>query len=183
MEDKKIIKLYFERSETAIKETQIKYGKYCYSIAYNILYSQSDAEECVNDTYYNLWNSIPPENPTYFKSFIGRITRNLALNRFDYNNAKKRSPNYEEVIEELNECSLGKEFAIDEEFIFKDMIDKFLSSLSKNHRIVFLQRYWYFSPIKEIALNVGIKESNVKVILFRVREQFKNYLKKEGVLK
>ena len=182
MEDSKIIELYFDRSETAIKETQIKYGKYCYFIAYNILYSKSDAEECVNDTYFNVWNSIPPEKPVYFKAFLGRVTRNLALNRYEYNNAQKRSPNFGEIEEELKEGVSDKKFAVDEEHILKELINNFLKSLSKKQRIIFLQRYWYFSTIKEIALSVGMKESNVKVILFRVREQLKNYLKQEGVL-
>ena len=183
MEDEQIIQLYFNRSETAITETNIKYGKYCYSIAYNILYSQTDAEECVNDTYFNIWNSIPPEKPACFKAYIGRIIRNLALNRYQYNNAQKRSPNFEEIAQELNEGVSDKKFAVDEEYILKELLNNFFKKLSKKQRIIFLQRYWYFCPLKEIALNLGMKESNVKVILFRVREQFKNYLKQEGVLK
>lgn len=182
MEDNKIIELYFARSESAIAETQSKYGKYCYYIAFNILYSDLDAEECVNDTYLNVWNSIPPSKPTRFQSFIGKITRNLALNRYDYNNAQKRSAKFEAIVDEFYECAQG-EAAFDEEYIFKELINRFLSSLSQKHRIIFLQRYWYFCPTGEIAAGLGLTENHVKVILHRIRERLKNYLNKEGVLK
>ncbi|MCH5162382.1 MAG: sigma-70 family RNA polymerase sigma factor [Clostridiales bacterium] len=182
MEDSKIIELYFERSESAIRETQNKYGRYCHYIAYHILYSDSDAEECVNDTYYNVWDIIPPKRPTNFRAFIGAITRNLALNRYDYNNAQKRSEKLQVALDELNECAQGKQFAVEEELILKKLINGFLDTLPKRDRIIFLQRYWYFCSVKEIASNIGIKENNVKVILYRVREQFKNHLEKEGVL-
>lgn len=181
MEDSKIIELYFRRLETAIQETQNKYGRYCHYIAYHILYSDDDSEECVNDAYYHVWNTIPPQKPSNFQAFIGKITRNLALNRYDYNHAQKRLKNPEIAIDELYECIQGKEFA-DEEVILKDLINRFLGTLPKQNRIVFLQRYWYFCSLKEIAQNVGVKESNVKIILYRVREQFKDYLNKEGVL-
>lgn len=182
MEDSKIIELYFARSEAAIQETQNKYGRYCHYIAYHILYSESDADECVNDTYYNVWDNIPPQKPTNFRVFIGSITRNLALNRYDYNNAQKRLPKFEVALDELNECTQGRQFAVEEELILKELINRFLGTLPKRERVVFLQRYWYFCSVKEIASNVGIRESNVKVILYRVREQFKDYLNKEGVL-
>ena len=182
MEDSKIIELYFERSESAIQETQSKYGRYCYYIAYHILYANHDAEECVNDTYLNLWNSIPPKKPTDLKAFVGKITRNLALNRYDYNNAQKRNSIFDIALDELYGCVQGKELAIEDELILKDIINGFLRSLPRRNRIIFLQRYWYYCPINEIAANLGITESNVKVILHRAREQFKNYLNKEGVL-
>ena len=182
MEDSKIIELYFDRSESAIQETQSKYGRYCYYIAYHILHTDHDAEECVNDTYLNVWNVIPPQKPKDLKAFVGKITRNLALNRYDYNTAQKRASIFDVALDELHECVQGKEFAIDEELIFKELVNRFLDSLPKQNRIIFLQRYWYFCPIKEIATNLGISKNNVKVILHRVREQFKNYLNKQGVL-
>ena len=182
MEDSKIIDLYFERSESAIQETQSKYGRYCYYIAYHILYDDSDAEECVNDTYLNVWNAIPPQRPKDFRSFIGKITRNLALNRYNYNNAQKRASVFDVALDELNNCVLGKDFSIEDEVILKEIINRFVGSLPKKNRIIFLQRYWYFCPIKDISANLGITENNVKVILHRVREQFKNYLKKQGVI-
>lgn len=182
MEDGKIIELYFERSQSAVTETQNKYGRFCYYIAYNILYSEPDAEECVNDTYLKVWNCIPPEKPVRFKCFIGRITRNLALNRYDYNNAKKRSPKFEAAAEEFYECAEGKA-AFDDEVILKEIINRFLALLSEKYRVVFIQRYWYFCTVGEIASCTGIKENNVKTILHRARERFKDYLIKEGVLK
>ena len=181
MEDKKIIELYFERLESAILETQSKYGKYCFYIAYHILYSNQDSEECVNDTYLSVWNTIPPQRPIQLKAFVGKITRNIALNRYDYNNAEKRSPKYEAILDEYYECTLGGDLDIGEEYIFKELINEFIASLSKKNRIIFLQRYWYFCSINEIAENLGLSESNVKVILHRVKERFRYFLNKEGL--
>lgn len=182
LEDSNIIELYFERSESAILETQNKYGKYCFFIAYHILYSNWDAEECVDDTYLNVWNAIPPTRPIKFQSFIGCITRNIALNRYDYNNTQKRSSIFETALDEFYECVQGKKISFDEEYILKELINEFLTSLAKRERIIFLQRYWYFCSIKEIANNLKIKEGNIKVILHRTREHFKEFLNKEGVL-
>ena len=182
MEDEKIIGLYFERSESAIQETQRKYEKYCYHIAYHILYSDDDTQDCLNDTYLNLWNNIPPQRPNNLKSFVGKIVRNLALNRYSYNNAQKRKSTFDVALDELQYCLPSNEFAIDDEVALKEILNKFIRSLSKKNRIIFLQRYWYFCPIKDIANNLGITENNVKIILYRVREQFKIYLKKEGVI-
>lgn len=182
MEDEQIIQLYFDRSETAITETDIKYGKYCNYIAYHILYSNADAEECVNDTYLRVWNSIPPQRPTNFRSFIGSITRNLSIDRYKYNNALKRNSNMGIAIDEFFKCVEGYEVDFDNEIVLKECINKFLSTLSKRNRVVFLQRYWYCSSIEEISISMSLSKNNVKVSLNRLRTKLKYFLKKEGVL-
>lgn len=183
MEDERIVELYFERSETAISETQKKYGKYCHCIAYNILSSDLDAEECVNDTYLRAWESIPPQRPRLLKSFLGRITRNLSLDRYDRDHAIKRGGNTELVFEEIGECVPSAEDGRDmsDELALKESINRFLESLPKQTRIIFVRRYWYLSPIDNIARGLGLSVSNVKVILMRTRKKFKDYLEKEGI--
>jgi len=182
VEDEQIIQLYFARSETAITQTDIKYGKYCNFIAYHILYSLTDTEECVNDTYLKVWNSIPPAAPENFKSFIGRITRNLAINRYRHKSAQKRNSDMNVVMDEFFECVKGCDVDFDNKIILKDCINRFLSTLSKRNRIIFLQRYFYCNSIKEISASTHLSENNVKVTLSRIRVKFKNFLKKEGVL-
>lgn len=182
MEDQKIVELYWERSETAIAETQKKYGKYCHYIAYNILNSNPDAEECVNDTYLKTWEAIPPAKPRLFKSFIGRITRNLALDRYDREHALKRRGNIDLILDEIGECvpeDDGREMS--EEIALRDAINGFLESLPEETRIIFMRRYWYLSPVAHIAGDLGLSESNVKVILMRTRKKFKAYLEKEDI--
>lgn len=182
MEDNQIIKLYLERSESAITETDIKYGKYCYFIAYHILYSKNDTEECVNDTYLKVWNSIPPIIPDNFQSFIGSITRNLSINKYNYNKAQKRNFYEVSIMDEFFECVKGYEVDFENEIILKECINKFLSSLSKRNRIIFLQRYWYCCSIEEISNFTSLSINNIKVSLHRIRIKFKNFLKKEGIL-
>lgn len=182
MEDSKIIELYWQRNEDAIKQTQDKYGRYCHSIAYNILCSDEDAKECVNDTYVKTWNSIPPTRPTRFSSFIGKITRNLALDRYDVSKAQKRDGGILESLDELAECIpdvQGGEIAADAEL--GEAINGFLAELSKRKRIIFMQRYWYCCSVKDIALNLGMSESNVKVTLMRTRNEFREYLTRKGI--
>lgn len=183
MEDYKIVELYFERSETAISETQKKYGKYCHVIAYNVLSSELDAEECVNDTYLRAWQSIPPEQPRILKSFLGRITRNLALDRYDRAKAAKRGGNVDVALEELEECIPSIEDGRDmsDDMAMKEAINRFLASIPRRTRIVFLRRYWYLSSIADIAEDLGLSESNVKVLLMRTRKKFKEHLEKEGI--
>ena len=184
MEDNKIIELYWERSQTAITETQNKYGRYCHYIAYNILYSNEDSEECVNDTYLRAWDSMPPHRPERLSAFLGKITRNLALDRYDRSRAQKRSSNVEVALGELEECipdARGELSAVDE-IVLKDAINGFLASLPVRTRKVFVRRYWYLSTVKDIACDLDMSESNVKVLLLRTRQRFKSYLEKEGVV-
>lgn len=184
MDDKQIVDLYFERSETAISETARKYGKYCRYIAFNILHNNEDSEECVNDTYLRAWNSIPPHRPTALKTFLGKITRNLSLDKYDRLNAKKRNGGQMSLIfDEIQEClpaSDNTENIIDE-MALTDILNRFLSSLSLEQRKIFMRRYWYISPVKEIAAEYGISESKVKMSLLRSRNELKKMLEKEGI--
>ena len=182
MEDKQIIELYFERSEKAINETNRKYGKYCNNIAFNILQNKEDSNECVNDTYLNVWNAIPPQRPNIFRLFLGKITRNLAFKKYEKRKAKKRTDNVEVVLEELQECVSNN--SIEQTAEYEDLvasINRFLAEISEEKRRMFLDRYWYLYSIKDIALKHNISESNVKVTLLRIREQLKNKLKEDGL--
>lgn len=184
MEDKKIVDLYWARSETAISETAKKYGKLCYSIAYNILRSTEDSEECVNDTYLGAWNAMPDQRPDRLTAFLARITRSLALNKYEYNNAKKRGGGQIPlVLEELSECIASDSEA--DEMIrkkhFADVINGFLDSLSEKNRDIFVSRYWETCSTEEIAKLYGMNENSVKVALHRMREKLKELLEKEGL--
>ena len=181
MEDKKIVELYWERKEEAISETAKKYGRYCYGISYGILHSEEDAEECVNDTYARAWEAMPPQRPQRLPSFLGRITRNISLDRYDRSKAQKRASGVALIYDELEELiSDGSESGLDS-FVLRDAINSFLAKLPKRSRIIFVRRYWYLSPISEIAEDMGLSESNVKAILFRARAKLKAYLEKEGI--
>lgn len=179
MDDQRIIELYWSRAETAVSETEKKYGSYCRSIAYNILRSQEDTEECVNEAYLNTWNAIPPGKPSSLRAFLGRITRNLALNRYDYNTAQKRAGSV--TIEEYYECLPATNQDLADGIVLKQAVNGFLASLPKRTRIIFLRRYWYFCTVEEIAVGMGLSQSNVKIILYRARNQFRTYLEKEGI--
>lgn len=182
MDDRMIVDLYWERSETAISETEKKYGKYCHTIAYRILHSKEDAEECVNDTYSAAWEAMPPHKPNRLSTFLGKLTRNIALNRYLHDHAEKRFAPTELILHEVEEIlpDPASEDTADE-ITLKDAINGFLASLPQQTRIIFVRRYWYLSRVKEIARDLGLTESNVKVILLRTRNQFKAYLKKEGI--
>ena len=184
MEDKEIINLFWKRSENAIHETAKKYGNYCHYIAYGILHNYEDAEECVNDTYYKAWETIPPQSPQKLSVFLGKITRNLALNKWEYYNAEKRGKGQVSIVlEELHECiptSDNVEQVIDD-LHFEQVFNAFLASLSKEKRMVFMRRYWYFSSIKEIARDFHMGEGKVKMLLLRLRKEFCIFLEKEGI--
>ena len=181
MDDKMIVELYFERSEAAIEETRKKYGKYCHKIAYNILYSDEDSEECVNDTYVKAWETMPPEKPLRLSAYLGRITRNIALNRYAHGHADKRNAHLTEVYDEAAEAIPSPEASVSDELILKEAINSFVASLEKDVRIIFVRRYWYMSPVKDIAKDYGLPEGTVKSILSRTRKRFKAHLEKEGI--
>ena len=185
MEDSRIIDLFWERSETAIIETTKKYSRYCYSISLNILHNIEDAEECVNDTYLNAWNAIPPKRPNCLATFLGKITRNLSIDKFKKYTAEKRGFGQTEIaLSELDEAvpsASSVEQAIDEKELTQTL-NRFLESLPKQKRILFVQRYWYLMPIKAIAEQQGKSESQVKSMLFRIRNELKLHLEKDGVL-
>jgi RNA polymerase sigma factor (sigma-70 family) len=185
MEDSKIIDLYWARNENAISETAKKYSRYCHLISFNILHNTEDAEECVNDTYLNAWNAIPPKRPNCLATFLGKITRNLSLDKFKKHSAQKRGHGQMDLaLSELDEVlpsATGVEQAIDEKELVK-LLDEFLGGLPQQKRIMFVQRYWYLMPIKAIAEQLSMSESKVKSALFRIRNELKAHFEKEGVV-
>lgn len=179
MEDEKIISLYWARNEAAICETAAKYGKYCHTIAYNVLGSHEDAKECVNDTWKSTWDAIPPERPRSLGGFLARITRNIAIDRYRHDTAQKRGA--KSVIEEYWECIPSEDAPLEDEVALKQAIDRFLAGLDTRSRVIFLRRYWYAMSVGEIAAGMRLTESHVSVILHRTKQKFKDHLKKEGI--
>ena len=182
MEDTKIIDLYWARDEKAIRETQRKYGRYCHTIAYNILHNDEDAEESVNDTYLGAWNSMPPHKPERLSAFLGKITRRLSLKKYRDKTAEKRGGGEVPLaLDELLECIPdGMDF--DEKLRAEELallLDSFLRELPARERNVFLCRYWYFAPIKDICRRFGLGESGAKMMLSRTREKLLARLEKE----
>lgn len=185
MDDEAIIDLYWDRDEKAIRETHNKFGRYCHSIAYNILQNRQDAEECVNDTWLRVWDAIPPQRPGRFLAFVGKITRNLALNRLEAYGAQKRGSGQNELIfDELAEVlpAPGHEARIVEEIVLTKVLNGFLAKLTPETRIIFMRRYWYLSTVREIARDLGVGESKVKMTLLRTRNALKQELEEEGIV-
>ena len=184
MDDAKIVELYWSRSEQAIKETELKYGKYCRTISYNILADTSDAEECVNDTYLKAWNSMPSNRPSRLAPYLGKLTRWLSLNRLrDQNSLKRGDGELPLVLDELAE-TLDSGFDTEKELEIKELnreIRRLLNKLKKEERDVFLSRYWYMASIAEIAEKSGFTESKVKTMLHRTRKKLLTQLKEEGL--
>ena len=181
MDDRTIIDLYFERSERAISETDKKYGRYCRYIASNILHSDTDAEECVDDAYMSTWSAIPPAKPLSLRAFVGRITRNLALNRYEHKRAQKRCAGVEAVLDEISELVAAPEGDPVDMIALRDGLNEFLGTLTRRSRMIFVKRYWYLASIKEIAADVNASESSVKVSLHRTRCELKEFLEKKGI--
>lgn len=179
MEDSGIVELYFVRSEDAIAETRRKYHPYCTKIAYSILASLDDTEECVSDAYLHTWNAIPPNRPKSLKAFVGRITRNLALDRLKANTAKKRGE-ITLVLDELQVSSLDTPYDAMERKLVAEAITKFLHTLPPVKQQMFVLRYWYFDSIKTISRKTGWKEDSVRSELYRLRNKLKANLEKEG---
>ena len=185
MEDRQIIDLYFRRDEDAIVRTREKYGGYCYHIAANILSAHEDAEECVSETWLRAWNAIQPARPDPMRPFLGRITRNLALSRWRKERAQKRGGSEAELcFEELSDCLPGgaEPERIADAKLLAETVNAFLAALKANERSVFLARYWYFAPVREIAARTGRTESAVKSSLLRTRRKLYDYLNGEGLL-
>lgn len=184
MSDSDIIVLYWGRNESAISETARQYGGYCYSIAYNILGSKEDSDECVNDTWLKAWNAIPPQRPNKLSSFLGRITRNLSFDKYKAIAAKKRGGGEIMLaINELEECvqSAGTVEQVITDAELGKIINRFLHTLPERECNVFLSRYWYGNPLSKIATIFSMKENNVKASLFRSRVKLKAYLEKEEI--
>ena len=181
MEDKKIIDLFFSRSEQALTELAARYGSLLHSVAAHILSATEDQEECVNDAYLGTWNSIPPQRPDYLKAYVCRITRNCALKRWRYNSADRRCREFETTLEELEEFLPGTD--LEQEWTARELgreLNQFLSELSQEDRILFLRRYWFSDSVKEIASERKMTENAVSVRLLRLRGKLKKHLEKQG---
>lgn len=182
MDDLQIIELYFARDEKAIKETDTKYGKLCFKVANNILNNGQDSEECVNDTYLSVWNTIPPQRPKNLMAFICKITRNLSLKKLEFKTALKRTPNalvsFHELEEVLSDDHIRS--GIGDEEIGK-MLTVFLQSEKEDARNVFIRKYLHFDSIGDIAARYAFTESKVKNLLYHSRNRLRDYLRKEGV--
>ena len=183
--DEKIVELYWERSETAINETAAKYGGYCHSIAYNVLHDSWEAEESVNDTYLDAWNSMPPHRPAILSAFLGKITRRISIDKWRKKNAEKRGGSeMPAVLGELEECvadGTDVEKTIEQKEMAR-VIEEFLSLLPVTERRVFLCRYWYMEPIEEIARGFGFTKSKAASMLHRTRGKLRRKLESEGYL-
>ncbi len=182
MEDIQIVDLYWQRDETAIEKTDEKYGKLCYRLANNILQQNEDSEECVNDTYMKIWNSIPNDRPNYFSAYICTITKRLALDKMRYLKRNRRYSPYDVSIDELRDIVSGRETPEDElmaRMAIKS-VNHFLEGLSTRNRNVFIRRYWYYDSVEDISEMFNMKQNTVATILFRTRKALKEYLRKDG---
>lgn len=182
MEDSQIISLFFERDETAILATAKKYGAFCHSIALNILSINADADECVNDTYFKAWNSIPPQKPDKLGAWLGKVTRNIALDFWKKNHRKKRYAGMEQLLEELEDCiptSVTVEREIDEHEL-SEVLNTWLASLSQNDRIFFMRRYWNGETVTALAQEKGISPASMAKRMHKLRQNLKLKLEKEG---
>ena len=183
MEDCEIVEMYWDRNENAITETDRKYGKYCRKIAFSIVTNKEDMEECVNDTYLQTWNSLPPQRPEKLSTYLGKICRNISINLYEKLTAEKRGGNETDAcLDELGEL-IGSSSEVEERLdltVLTDLINKFLKKCEKQARTVFVQRYWYMMSVKEIAKENRMSDSNVKMTLSRTRDKLKVYLEEEG---
>lgn len=184
MKDHEIVDLYWQRDPEAIRETGAKYGGYCFTIARNILADSRDTEECLNDTWLNAWNAMPEERPSFLAPFLGKITRNLAFNRYRARRAEKRGGGeLPAVLEELAECASSADTHREVEALeLGEAVNRFLHTLPERECSIFLRRYWFAEPASEIGGRYGLREGAVRSSLFRSREKLRNYLKEEGLL-
>ena len=185
MNDQEIIDLYWTREESAITATAEKYGSYCHAIAYQILYNNQDAEECTNDTYLGAWNSMPPRRPNRLSTYLGKITRNLALNRYKRYTAEKRGGGQvESVLSELEDCipAAGSVEQAAEEEVLVSVINRFLQAQPREKRNIFIRRYWHLWPVRNIADAYGMSESKVTSMLFRMRGELRRRLEQEDIV-
>lgn len=185
MEDKAIVELVWNRKEKGIEDMSAKYGKYCFAISCRIVNNKEDAEECVNDTWFSAWNSIPPHRPVNLAGYLAKIVRNISINRYNKKNAAKRGGGSMAVaLDELSECVAGRgrvEDNLEMELVTR-VISDYLDLQDQTRRWIFLQRYFYFADIKEIAGRLDMKEGTVKSVLCRMRRQLRDYLEMEDVM-
>ena len=185
MTDGQIVDLYLARDEDAVGETGKKYGRYLFTVAYNVLGDESDAAECVNDAYLKAWESIHDARPASLSAYLGKITRNLAINRYKASKTKRRGGGQvDAALDEIGDLDFGGEMRDEaDKLALRDTLNGFLKTLSKEKRGIFVARYWYFYPISEIARIYGISESKATVTLFRLRAALREKLEKEGLFR
>lgn len=183
MNDKDIIALFWARDERAISETAGKYGKFCHSVAYNILYVNEDAEECVNDTYNKAWNVIPPQKPDHLRAWLGKIVRNIAINLWNRNHTQKRYTGMETLLSELEDCIPAKENVESEidDIELGKAISRWLGTLPDEDRVFFILRYWNGIQLKDIAFKYGKDPDKLAQKMFRLRKSLKAALEKEDI--
>ncbi len=184
MEDSEIIELLNMRDERAISEMKKKYEKICLHIAGRILSQHEDIEECVSEAYFSVWDSVPPKVITDLRLYLCRLVKNTAVNRFGYNTAQKRRPEFSVSLDELADCipsNVNTEESVDYSML-GTVISRFLRSEKEKSRLMFVRRYWYCDSIAEIAERFGISEKNAAVHLFRTRNKLKEFLRKEGYI-
>lgn len=181
VEDGQIIDLYWTRDQRAIQETEGKYGRLLHSIAWNLLRSREDTEECVSDTYLRAWEAIPPARPAALRTWLGQITRNLSLDRWKSHRAEKRGGGTETLLGELEECLPAPGGRPAEDLEFAELMNGFLRGLSQEGRAMFLRRYWYGESVAEVAAALDCGAGKVKSSLFRSRRALREYLEKEGI--
>ena len=184
MDDMSIITLFFSRSEQAISELASKYGRLCHQIATNILGSNEDAEECVNDAYLGAWNTIPPQKPNPLQAYICKIVRNIAITRFHANTAAKRNTHYDIALDELENCLFSPDTP-ESKLQAKELshlLDRFLSKLDTRSRVMFVRRYWYADSITDLAEKLHMRPNNVAVQLSRIRNKLRKFLIQEGYI-
>lgn len=183
MTEAEILDLYWNRSERAIEESDIKYGKYCFAIAYGVLGQAEEADESVNDTWFAGWNSMPPKRPNSLKAYFGKLCRHISISKLRKRMSLKRGGGEAAVaIEELGEC-VPNNCDVQGGLEMKELglkINSFLAKLSEKERNIFVARYWYALPVCDIALKMGEKENTVKTSLYRSREKLRKFLQKEG---
>lgn len=178
MDDQSIVQLFFERSERALAELDAKYGKLCHTLSRNILNSRQDAEECVNDAYLGVWNTVPPARPDPLRAYLCKIVRNVSLKLYHRKRAEKRNSAYDVAMQELEDC-LPAPNTVESELEAKELalaIEGFLDTLSEENRVIFLRRYWFSDPYADIAKRTGISEKSVSMRLVRIRKQMRQYL-------
>ena len=181
--DEAIVELYWQRNEKAIEETDRKYGKYLFTIAYNIVHNHLDCEECVNDTYLGTWNRIPPSKPSVFQVFLSRITRNIAIDRFRKNTARKQVPSEMLLsLDELDECVTSSSVENEQEIVeISRVLNTFLRGLTARREFIFVCRYYYSDSIVHIAKMLDVSEKTVQRALSEMRRELKEKLEGEGL--
>ena len=184
MQDQQIVSLYWQRDETAIRETERKYGRYLYKIANNILSNPEDSEESVSDTYWKAWNSMPPHKPSVLATYLGKIARQVSIDIFRSRNREKRKASeYALSLAELEECVSGGDTTgqMADLHLLAEAIGTYLRGLPPDARNAFVGRYYFMDSMKEVAAYCGMKEAKAKSLLYRTRQGLKAYLLREGL--